>query len=76
LIIRGARQVGKTTLVKICAKQLELNLVELNLEKPFRFTSALSSGNPKKVMDQLCLAKLTQKIFHSHGHNNGIPLKA
>jgi len=51
LIIRGARQVGKTTLVRMCAKQLKLNLVELNLEKPFRFTSALESLNPKKVIE-------------------------
>src|SRR5690606_9566239 len=31
--IRGARQVGKSTLVKIFAKNLSLDLIEINLEK-------------------------------------------
>ncbi len=32
LIIRGARQVGKSTLVKLFAKELSLELIEINLE--------------------------------------------
>ena len=33
LILRGARQVGKSTLVKILAKELGLQLAEINLER-------------------------------------------
>ena len=33
LIIRGARQVGKTWTVRQLAEQLDLTLIELNLEK-------------------------------------------
>lgn len=33
LILRGARQVGKSTLVRLFAKSLKLNLIEVNLEK-------------------------------------------
>ncbi len=33
LILRGARQVGKSTLVKMLSQELELDLVEINLEK-------------------------------------------
>ncbi len=33
LVIRGARQVGKTTAVRIAAKELDVMLVEINLER-------------------------------------------
>ena len=33
LILRGARQVGKTVLVRLFAKELKLSLIEINLEK-------------------------------------------
>lgn len=33
LVIRGARQVGKTTAVRMAAEQLEIPLVEINLER-------------------------------------------
>lgn len=33
LVIRGARQVGKTTLVRLFARQRSLHLIELNLER-------------------------------------------
>ena len=33
MVIRGARQVGKTWLVRECAKQHNKQLIELNLEK-------------------------------------------
>ena len=35
LIIRGARQVGKSTLVRIFAKQVEIELFEINLEEEY-----------------------------------------
>ncbi len=33
LMVRGARQVGKSTLVRLFAKELNLDLIEINLEK-------------------------------------------
>jgi predicted AAA+ superfamily ATPase len=33
LIIRGARQVGKSTLVRLFAKENQLDLIEINFEK-------------------------------------------
>ncbi len=51
LVIRGARQVGKTTLVRMCAEQLGLQLIEINLEKPFLFTQSLASSNPVKIIE-------------------------
>ena len=33
LIIRGARQVGKSTLVRLFAKNAGLDLIEINLER-------------------------------------------
>ena len=37
LIIRGARQVGKTTLVQLACKEMGLELIELNMEDPQEF---------------------------------------
>lgn len=51
LVMRGARQVGKTTLVRLCAKQLNLNLIEINLEKPYRFTQALATMDVKNIVE-------------------------
>ena len=51
LVIRGARQVGKSTIVEMLAKKKDLQLVEINLEKPHRFVSQFSSFNPRKVID-------------------------
>ncbi len=46
LLIRGARQVGKTTLVRILAEELGAELVEINLERPWKFTSTLVNLDP------------------------------
>ena len=46
LLIRGARQVGKTTLVRILAEELGAELIEINLERPWRFTSTLENLDP------------------------------
>ena len=39
LLIRSARQVGKTTLVRMFAQMEKINLVEINCEKPWPFES-------------------------------------
>ena len=33
LVIRGARQVGKTTAVRLAASQLSIEIIEINLER-------------------------------------------
>lgn len=38
LVLRGARQVGKSTVVRLLANELDLDLIEINLEK-FKFKS-------------------------------------
>lgn len=53
LIIRGARQVGKTTVARMLAERLNYRLIELNLEKPWRFTSVLESLDPHKVVEAI-----------------------
>lgn len=55
MVLRGARQVGKTTLVRMLAKQCELTLVELNLEEPQTFTDLLKSRNAAKDILELIL---------------------
>ena len=37
LIIRGARQVGKTTAVALAAEALDVELISLNMEDPHSF---------------------------------------
>jgi len=53
LLIRGARQVGKTTLVRMLAKRLGLRLVEINMEKPWRFTSTLAALDVKRTIEAI-----------------------
>ncbi len=53
LLLRGARQVGKTTLVRMLAKRLNLQLVEINLEKPWSFTKTFISLNPRQVIEAM-----------------------
>jgi uncharacterized protein len=53
LLIRGARQVGKSTLVRMFAAQNNLNLIEINLEKPYKFTQYASLKDPKKLLQMM-----------------------
>ncbi len=46
LIIRGARQVGKTTLVHLACEALGLKLIELNMEDKQPFISLLPQNDP------------------------------
>ena len=53
VLLRGARQVGKTTLVRILADELGLQLIELNMEKPWGFTSTLGALDPHKTLEAI-----------------------
>ncbi len=52
LIIRGARQVGKSFLVRQFAKNLGLNLIEINLEKYSRLDSVFSTFDITRIMNE------------------------
>lgn len=50
LVIRGARQVGKTWLVRHLAESENLNLIELNLEKRPSLASLFSTNDPRQII--------------------------
>lgn len=53
LVIRGARQVGKTWLIRDLAESMQSRLIELNFEKRPDFESLFSSNEPKECLPQL-----------------------
>ena len=53
LIIRGARQVGKSTLVRIFAEQLQRPLLEVNLERFPQLSSVFQSMDPLLILNQI-----------------------
>lgn len=50
LVIRGARQVGKTWVVRELAKLSDRTLIELNFEKKPELASFFSSNDPKQIL--------------------------
>lgn len=50
LVIRGARQVGKTWMVRKLADLAEKQLIELNFEKNPRWRDLFSSNHPKDIL--------------------------
>jgi predicted AAA+ superfamily ATPase len=57
LVIRGARQVGKTWLVRDFAARNRLNLVELNMERYPHFADLFSDNNPAETIKNDGLVK-------------------
>jgi predicted AAA+ superfamily ATPase len=53
LLLRGARQVGKSTLVRKYAAQKNLRLYEINLEKNRALKNAFDSLSVKKILQEL-----------------------
>lgn len=51
LIIKGARQVGKSTLVKLFAKQQNLDLITIDLEQYSEDASLFKSNDPKTIIN-------------------------
>lgn len=50
LILRGARQVGKSTLVRLFAEEQKLELVELNFERNPEHADLFRSNNPEQIV--------------------------
>jgi uncharacterized protein len=53
LVIRGARQVGKTWIVRDFSKKNNLKLIELNFERNPTFADLFTSNNPKEILKNL-----------------------
>jgi len=53
LVIRGARQVGKSTLVRQFAEEHNLILHEVNLEKHLRLTDLFASHDTQRILNEL-----------------------
>ena len=53
LIIRGARQTGKSTLVRLFARNANLKLIELNFEENYQFKEIFSTNDVKKIIKSL-----------------------
>lgn len=55
LVLRGARQVGKTWLVRGLAEKAGLHLVELNFEREPRQARLFASNDPRQVLGEISL---------------------
>ena len=53
IIIRGARQVGKSTLIRLFAKKKGLILHEINLERNTQLQEVFASLNPAAILQEL-----------------------
>lgn len=53
LVIRGARQVGKTWIVRNLAAKLSLDLLELNFERDVKLKTLFKENDPNKTLLQL-----------------------
>jgi len=55
IVIRGARQVGKSTLVRLLAAQSHIELVELNLERNPELATLFQFRDPHKIIQLISL---------------------
>lgn len=53
IIIRGARQVGKSTLVRLCAEKWQKKLIEIDFEKNPEYAEIFKSQDPKTILMML-----------------------
>ena len=53
LVIRGARQVGKTWMVRDLSRRNDLKLIELNFERNPTLADLFTSNNPKEILKNL-----------------------
>lgn len=57
LVLRGARQVGKTWLVRELARTRKLALLEINLERDPNLAKAFEHADPQRVFEDLALLR-------------------
>ncbi|MBX9586037.1 MAG: AAA family ATPase [Gammaproteobacteria bacterium] len=57
LLLRGARQVGKTYVVRDFAREQFKGLVEINFEKESRFKACFDTLDPKTIISSISLMK-------------------
>ena len=62
LVIRGARQVGKSYLVRMFAKEAALDLIEINLELSDDYADCFTSKDPNQIITLLEI-KASRKII-------------
>ncbi|MCK5525184.1 MAG: ATP-binding protein [Thiomargarita sp.] len=55
IVIRGARQVGKSTLVRLLSERCDLNLIELNFERNPELACLFKSHEPHKIIQLISL---------------------
>ncbi|MDP2286484.1 MAG: AAA family ATPase, partial [Pseudohongiella sp.] len=53
LVVQGARQVGKSTLIELFTQQHKLPLAAVNLERFFDLTPAFDSNDPRTILNTL-----------------------
>jgi predicted AAA+ superfamily ATPase len=53
MIVRGARQVGKSTMIRQFAKSRGLTLHEVNLERHVTLSSIFATNDPQKIVQEL-----------------------
>jgi len=53
LILRGARQVGKSTLVRLFAQQKNISLAEVNLERHLNLSNLFKTNQPIEIINSL-----------------------
>jgi MoxR-like ATPase len=53
LVVRGARQVGKSTLIKLFAEQQGLPLAAVNLERYTNLSPAFATKDPRAILNTL-----------------------
>jgi uncharacterized protein len=66
-VLRGARQVGKTWIVRELAKQTGKQLIELNFEKKRSLAIHFESNDPSRILLNLESA-LVCKVIHYVKH--------
>lgn len=62
LIIRGARQVGKSTLVELFAKQHQRTLINVNLERYPELSPIFSTKDPQQILQQIEVLPRMERI--------------
>jgi uncharacterized protein len=53
LVVRGARQVGKSTLIRQFATRQKLRLFEVNLERHFSLAKVMETLDPRKILREI-----------------------